>query len=74
MPNMGPPLPQQIPISLAQQLSVTRMQMQRQMARPLLPRMVPNSGGMNQQQVIFVVRKSCSVFQNSLSDLYSLCE
>ncbi|XP_068906901.1 E3 ubiquitin-protein ligase TRIM33-like isoform X2 [Tenebrio molitor] len=67
MPNMGPPLPQQIPISLAQQLSVTRMQMQRQMARPLLPRMVPNSGGMNQQQV-----SSSTHPQNMLSDRSNL--
>lgn len=48
MPTMGPPMPQPMTIT---QMSGNRMQMQRQISRPLLPRMPPNSGGMNQQQV-----------------------
>ncbi|XP_044253927.1 E3 ubiquitin-protein ligase TRIM33 isoform X2 [Tribolium madens] len=56
---MGPP----IPISLAQQLGANRMQMPRQMPRPLLPRM----NSMNQQQV-----SSSTHPQNMLSDRSNL--
>lgn len=53
MQNMGPPglnnIPQAIPISLAQQLNITRMQ-RPAIQRPIIPRMSGNSLGLNQQQ------------------------
>ncbi|XP_060532404.1 E3 ubiquitin-protein ligase TRIM33 isoform X2 [Cylas formicarius] len=53
MPNMGPPsmnnIPQAIPISLAQQLTMSRIQ-RAPMARAIMPRMPTNSMGLNQQQ------------------------
>lgn len=53
MQNMGPPtmnnMPQAIPISLAQQLNITRMQ-RPSIQRAIMPRMASNSMGINQQQ------------------------